>query len=98
MLKAKGYESQSFERKDATLFNCIDPAWVIAKKKMIAPLFSSKEVLNLHSKSIDVHTQRLLDTVRNGQPCEMSTIGQWVTTNGMKYTTDISQPSDSVST
>lgn len=76
MLKAEGYESQSFERKHATLFNCTKPDWVSAKKKMIGPVFASKEVLNLHAKSIGMHTQRLMAIVCGGQPCDMSAIGQ----------------------
>lgn len=76
ILKAEGYESQSFERKHATLFNCTKPDWVSAKKKMIGPVFASKEVLNLHAKSIYMHTQRLLAIVCDGQPCDMSATGR----------------------
>jgi hypothetical protein len=74
-LKAKGYESQSFERKHATLFNCTNPDRVSAKKRMIRPVFSSKEVTNLHAESIDIHTQKLLAIVGDGRPCDMAIIG-----------------------
>lgn len=76
MLKAEGYESQSFERKHAALFNCTKPDWVSAKKKMIGPIFASKEVLNLHAESVGLHTRTLLAIVGSGQPCDMSAIGQ----------------------
>lgn len=75
--KAEGYGSQSFERAEATLFNCTSPDRVSAKKKMIGTVFSSKEVLKLHAESIAVHTQRLLATVCDGRSRDMSVTGQF---------------------
>ena len=77
ILKAEGYRSQSFERAKATLFNCTSPDWVSAKKEMIGPVFSSKEVLSHHTESVAIHTQRLLAIVCDGQPCDMSVLGQF---------------------
>lgn len=96
ILKSKGYESQSFERKHATLFNCTNPDWVSAKKKLIGPVFASKDVLDHHAESIAMHTQRLLATVRGGQPCEMSAIGQYATVYRKKFTANAKKPFVSV--
>lgn len=74
--KAKGYESQSFERKHAALFNCRKPDWVSTKKNLIAPALASKHVLNHHAEAIATHSERLLEIVGGGQPCDMSTIGK----------------------
>lgn len=76
ILKAKGYESQSFERKHATLFNCTNSDWVSAKKKIIGPVLASKHVLNLHAEAIGMHTQRMLAVICSGQSCNMSTMGE----------------------
>lgn len=98
MLKAEGYESQSFERKHAALFNCTQPDWVSAKKKMIGPIFASKEVLNLHAESVGLHTRRLLAIVGGGQPCDMSTIGMSYISDSEDGITDATQLFVSVST
>ena len=75
ILKSKGYESQSFERQHAALFNCTSPEWVLAKKKMIGPAMGSKQVSSFHAESVGAHTQTLLSIVGSGQPCDMSALG-----------------------
>ena len=82
-MKADGYDTQPYERKEVSLFNCIVPEWVDIQKRLISPAMSISAIV-LHQDLIIKHTQIKIDriaavkdlrtcrsSVRNFQPCSI---------------------------
>lgn len=74
--KSDGYTSHPWTRQEIpSLFNCVDPAWAIRKKKTIRPA-TAQPAMDLHHASVEDNVEVLVDLFKDGQSQDLSEVGK----------------------